>query len=510
MRIQYNRNNKVELTPLKTILSIFWLQLFAFSCTNTSSEANREEPKAENTATANFDRDIKERIRKQIRVVRLGHTVNTPQSEYNPCPMPDGGLAFSAMDRSGFFDYRIDFTKTRTAGGEDLFVSAYRKGIFEDARPLFDFNTNAHEVITQVLPGNRYLVVGNYPENFGPKGKDAASMSPDVFMFLPHSGNFRIYHFPEPINSQYGEYDACMPNEQTIVFASDRPGAVGEYHKKGFRQHDNFWGNTDLYVSFKKDNLWSEPLALGAAVNTAGAERSPYISEDGKRLYLASNGWKKGKYDLDILEYRRTQTDDWTNWDGPYLIEELSSDGDDWFYREAQGSALAYFSRSEALPYTSKLPVQDGDAYSCETNFRQGYSIEGAPSAALQKNYQTDIFQVIQLSNPVATLPDMLFEFDSDKLSSGANKTLELLLDFILQNSFKMLNVEGHTDSFGKPSYNKQLSLRRAEAIATYLRQNGIPANKIKTAGFGDTRPLNKNQSAKERAQNRRVEIRFE
>ncbi len=442
--------------------------------------------------------------------MRLSHAVNTSQSEYNPCPMPNGDLAFSAMDRSGFFDYRIDFTKTRNAGGEDLFVSSFRQGVFEDARPLFDFNTNSHEVITQVLPSNRFLVVGNYPENFGPKGKDAASMSPDVFMFQPHSGNFRIYHFPEPINSQYGEYDAYMPNEQTILFASDRPGAVGEYHKKGIRQHDNFWGNTDIYVSFKQDGFWTEPIALGEAVNTAGAERSPFLSEDGKRLYVASNGWNKNRYDLDIMEYRRIKTDDWTTWDGPYLVEELSSEGDDWFFREAKENATAYFSRSIALPYASKLPVQDGDAYSFETNFRSGYTIEGAPSAALHKNYQSDIYQIIPISQPAITLPDLLFEFDSDKMSSGANKTLELLFDFILQNSFKMLNVEGHTDSFGKPSYNKQLSLRRAEAIATYLRQNGIPASKIKTAGFGDARPLNNNQSAKDRAHNRRVEIRFE
>jgi len=81
---------------------------------------------------------IRDSVRLNVRIVKLGHPINTPQSEYNPCPTLDGGLVFSGMDRTGFFDYQIDFTQNQNAGGEDIFVSKLNSGLFEDARPLAD------------------------------------------------------------------------------------------------------------------------------------------------------------------------------------------------------------------------------------------------------------------------------------------------------------------------------------------------------------------------------------
>ncbi|MFM8839046.1 MAG: hypothetical protein ACKOHH_10515, partial [Bacteroidota bacterium] len=47
-----------------------------------------------------------------MHILRLGHTINTAQSETHPCPHPDGSLLFAGMDRSGHFEYKIDFTQT--------------------------------------------------------------------------------------------------------------------------------------------------------------------------------------------------------------------------------------------------------------------------------------------------------------------------------------------------------------------------------------------------------------
>ena len=453
---------------------------------------------------------IRDSIRMNVRVVKLGHHINTPLSEYNPCPTSDGGLVFSGMDRTGFFDYQIDFTQNQNAGGEDIFKSQMNSGLFDDARPLADFNTNAHEVITQVLSGNRYLVVGNYSENMGPKGDNAGVLTPDIFLFKKSGEKFRAMHLPEPVNSMYGEYDAYMPDENTILFASDRPGAVGEYHKKGWRWNENLWGNTDIYVSVKQGDFWSNPISLGSSVNTGAAERSPYLTPDGKKLYVASNGFRTGRFDLDIYEYRRVNASDWTMWDGPYLVSELSSPGDDWFYRESNDGSTAYFSRSTPLPYKSSLPTRDGDGHIRETNFRTGYVVEGAQSAALNKEYQTDIYQIVREQSPAVILPDLLFEFNADRLSSKASPTLERLWDFIGQNTFTRIVIEGHTDNVGQSGYNRDLSTRRAESVGKFLLEQGLPAEKIKTIGFGDTQPRFDNGSKEGRDKNRRVEIRFE
>jgi OmpA-OmpF porin, OOP family len=70
------------------------------------------------------------------------------------------------------------------------------------------------------------------------------------------------------------------------------------------------------------------------------------------------------------------------------------------------------------------------------------------------------------------------------------------------------LVIEGHTDSVGKAAYNLDLSKKRAESVKTYLVQKGgIDGARLTTQGFGDTKPIAKNDTDVGRAQNRRVEL---
>lgn len=69
------------------------------------------------------------------------------------------------------------------------------------------------------------------------------------------------------------------------------------------------------------------------------------------------------------------------------------------------------------------------------------------------------------------------------------------------------IRVSGHTDSTGSREYNQQLSQRRAQSVADYLRRRGVASGRIYTAGYGEDRPIADNRTASGRAQNRRVEI---
>ena len=92
------------------------------------------------------------------RIVKLAHHINTSVSEYYPCLSPDGTrLYFTGMDRTGFFDYKIDYDKVRSAGGEDIFVSEWSNGLWKDARDVRGLNTEAHEAVTQILPNGKIL-----------------------------------------------------------------------------------------------------------------------------------------------------------------------------------------------------------------------------------------------------------------------------------------------------------------------------------------------------------------
>lgn len=81
-----------------------------------------------------------------------------------------------------------------------------------------------------------------------------------------------------------------------------------------------------------------------------------------------------------------------------------------------------------------------------------------------------------------------------------------------LSNSFRnypdnLLIVTGHTDSTGNNDANLALSNRRAEAVAQYLRANGIQAARVNSIGMGSSKPVASNSTVDGRAQNRRVEI---
>jgi outer membrane protein OmpA-like peptidoglycan-associated protein len=71
----------------------------------------------------------------------------------------------------------------------------------------------------------------------------------------------------------------------------------------------------------------------------------------------------------------------------------------------------------------------------------------------------------------------------------------------------RKVQIDGHTDARGKPAYNRRLSQRRAESVLHHLVAAGIEASRLRAKGFGADRPLVPNDTAPNRAKNRRVEF---
>ena len=91
--------------------------------------------------------------------IKLGHAVNTSADEYLPVlNREENVLFFSGMDRTGYFDFKLDFIKQKSSGGEDVFYSRLEGGVWSDARPLESINTNGHEVVSQVINNGDLLV----------------------------------------------------------------------------------------------------------------------------------------------------------------------------------------------------------------------------------------------------------------------------------------------------------------------------------------------------------------
>jgi hypothetical protein len=167
--------------------------LLIISCNSSSRDKNSKSAKSESLSTTsnvsssgakNEIIDI-ELSSVEVAPVKLSHNINTSANEYYPTISPDGNvLFFTGMDRTGFFDTKIDFTKTRNVGGEDIFFSTKINGIWSDSKNLKLLNTNAHEAVTQYQSNSDLTITGNYPENIGPKNTNNGSATTDIFMAI--------------------------------------------------------------------------------------------------------------------------------------------------------------------------------------------------------------------------------------------------------------------------------------------------------------------------------------
>ena len=103
----------------------------------------------------------------------------------------------------------------------------------------------------------------------------------------------------------------------------------------------------------------------------------------------------------------------------------------------------------------------------------------------------------------------VLFDFNKATLKPEARSQLEKVLQVLKDQPGAQVDIAGHTDNIGSDAYNMKLSQRRAESVATYLEQNGVPRQTIRTEAHGKRQPLPgvSQATAEGRAQNRRVEI---
>lgn len=100
------------------------------------------------------------------------------------------------------------------------------------------------------------------------------------------------------------------------------------------------------------------------------------------------------------------------------------------------------------------------------------------------------------------------FDFDKSVVRKPDMAELQKAVDFVKKYPGYQVSIEGHTDWIGTDKYNQALSARRAAAVKAYLLKQGVvDSQKIKSVGYGESRPVADNKTKKGRFENRRVEI---
>ena len=101
----------------------------------------------------------------------------------------------------------------------------------------------------------------------------------------------------------------------------------------------------------------------------------------------------------------------------------------------------------------------------------------------------------------------ILFDTGSDRIKPESLPTLKKILAVLEEDPALKFSIEGHTDNQGKKEINQPLSEQRANAVKTWLTGKGISEGRLKTKGWGDTKPIDTNDTPEGRANNRRVEF---
>lgn len=97
---------------------------------------------------------------------------------------------------------------------------------------------------------------------------------------------------------------------------------------------------------------------------------------------------------------------------------------------------------------------------------------------------------------------ETFFNHDSAILLPGGHAEITRISGVLNKYNQTQIEVGGHTDTSGSEEYNQQLSMRRAESVKNTMVQQGINPSRIRTVGYGESRPISSSDSA-----NRRVEI---
>jgi len=167
--------------------------------------------------------------------------------------------------------------------------------------------------------------------------------------------------------------------------------------------------------------------------------------------------------------------------------------------REAQASALQQQQTAQADAAAA--------AAASEQKLQQAEREREALRARLLQQFNAILETRDTARGLVVNMSDVLFDTGKNTLRPLAREKLAKISGILLAYPGLTLGIEGNTDSVGGDAYNQGLSERRAEAVRSYLAEQGVPASSMTAKGLGKTQPVSSNSTAEGRQQNRRVEL---
>jgi OmpA-OmpF porin, OOP family len=107
------------------------------------------------------------------------------------------------------------------------------------------------------------------------------------------------------------------------------------------------------------------------------------------------------------------------------------------------------------------------------------------------------------------TLDNVYFETGKAAIQPNSYKYIDKMVEYMKLKKKIVVEIGGHTDNVGNAVTNLKLSQERANAVRDYLIKKGIPSNRVLAKGYGDTQPIDKNNTEEGKRKNRRTEVKI-
>jgi outer membrane protein OmpA-like peptidoglycan-associated protein len=492
-----------------------------------------------------------------ISIEQLDKNVNSEYSEQNPLLSPDGKtLYFSRSNHP------------ENAGGvndkEDIWYSELDStGHWQLAKNMKQFNNdypNFINTISSVTPDGKSAII-----ILGNKYLDNNKMQAGVSISSNVGGNWskpvalnitNDYNYNEKANY------FLTNNRQTLLMSVEREDSHGDRDLYvSFMKSDSTWteplnlgdivnsageesgpflasddktlyyssngfsgyGGSDVYVTKRLDDTWtswSEPENLGPEINSPLEDLFFNIPASSEYAYYSRGVSEKNtdifRVKLPILR----NPDPWVTVKGKVIDGATGNpvNAKIVYERLPDGKEMGIAQTNPATgEYEIRLPA--GQLYGVRAEAKdkisegQNLDLRNITSDMVieHKDFNLEPIKVNTVQeNVVITLNNVFFDFDQVTLKQESFPELNRIVNLMKEKSGMKIEIAGHTDSIGTDDYNLNLSERRANAVMHYLIEKGqIEKDRITIVFFGESKPIESNDTKEGRKKNRRVEFKI-
>jgi outer membrane protein OmpA-like peptidoglycan-associated protein len=474
--------------------------------------------------------------------VLLSESVNSSYSEYSPSLSIDGNS--------------LVFTR-RINNQEDLYISYIdSSGKYSMAFPLRDVNTGANEGAHCIsADGSLILFTGC--------DRDILFRGCDIYYSVFRDSSWtKPANIGKVINTPAWESQPSLSADgRTLFFVSDRVGGFGGrdiwftkknerdvwsdpvnmgpqintekddetpfLHPDGktfyFRSNGRLgMGDFDIYTAqWDEDNqMWKQVLNLGYPINTEGNEGGLLVSLDGRSAYFATDIFSQKENMPRNLDICRFELPAFARANPASYIRLMVFDADTKKPLDASVEIMnlknnkVFFSGKTQKSGMSVTALQSNKKYAVFVK-KEGFTffsthIDLDNIYTFDKPFLVDVPLQKLTSAEVAKptiLQNIFFASGSYTLLPESDAEINMLFELLQNNLSLKIQIVGHTDNVGKPEDNQVLSLQRANAVKNVLVNKNIDPNRILTDGKGQDNPIDTNETAEGRKNNRRTEF---